>query len=252
MSDSPIEIRILGPLAVARADGSAVPPEAWRTRKCADLLRILALERGRPVRTSILVDLLWPEVDPRHGRGSLRTATSMLRKALGQDHVQRQQAGLALVSAVVDADEYHEIAVAITQAGARQDHHGVLLLTEVAENIYRGDFHADADDSAGWAVFAREEFRRLRLNILAHATQSAMQSGRFREALDLAYTTVHIDPSSESAHRALMRAHAEMGEIGRSLRIFESYRERLADELGVDPSQSIRDLHLHLLQDPTA
>ncbi|CAN5552232.1 hypothetical protein BH11ACT8_BH11ACT8_22200 [soil metagenome] len=243
-----ISIGLLGPLVVVRQDGSVVPHDAWRTGKTMDLLRVLALENGRPVRSSSLVDLLWPHVDPARGRGSLRTAASQIRKAIGQDCLVRQQNDLVLVSATVDVDEYRQLVVAIAQARARQSFNEALLLNEAAETLYRGDLHA-SDDSAGWAVFARENLRRLRLAALGDAACSALQTGRFREALELATTIVHIEPSSESGHRTLMHAHAELSEIGQALQVFERYRTRLSDELGVDPPRSIRELHLRLLRD---
>ncbi len=45
-----------------------------------------------------------------------------------------------------------------------------------------------------------------------------------------------------------MRAHAELGEIGSALRVFEAYRARLAEELGADPSPQTTQLHLRLLR----
>ena len=41
-----IEVRLLGPLQVRRADGSLVHPQEWRTGKTVDLLRLLATRAG--------------------------------------------------------------------------------------------------------------------------------------------------------------------------------------------------------------
>ena len=43
-----IEIRLLGPLYVRRADSTLVEPGAWRTGKTLDLLRLLALGAPHP------------------------------------------------------------------------------------------------------------------------------------------------------------------------------------------------------------
>jgi len=48
-----------------------------------------------------------------------------------------------------------------------------------------------------------------------------------------------------------MRAYAELGETSSAIRVFETYRAHLADELGIDPSRATRELHLRLLQDNT-
>lgn len=248
MKDTTFQVCLLGGLAVTRADGSTVDPGAWGTAKTMDLLRILALEHGRTVRSDTIIGLLWPQADPSHGRGSLRSAASRIRVAIGSDCITRHHGDLSLVRADVDVDELRRLAVAVRQSSTRLAWEETMLLTEAAESLYRGDFHASDDDSS-WAVFAREELRGLRLRVLADATRCALETGRFRDALDLARTVVLLDPSSETAHRDLMRAHAELGEIGKALRVFESYRAVLAEELGIDPSRVTRDLHLRLLQD---
>jgi DNA-binding SARP family transcriptional activator len=244
-----MEIRLLGGLHVVRDDGSVVEPGAWGTGKTMDLLRILALDNGRLVRTGSLIEVLWPDVMPSRGRGSLRTAASRIRSAVGYDCIERQHTDLRLVGAVVDVDEYRELVLSARQAASRRAHAETLLLVEAAEEMYAGDFHA-SDDEHRWAVYARSQLVQMRLGSLADATHAALESGRFREALELARKAVHLDPSSEGAQRNLMRAHAELGEIGQALRAFETYRAHLAEELGIDPSRVTRDLHLRLLQDP--
>ena len=69
-----VEVRLLGPLLVRRADGSVVGAEEWRSNKTLDLLRLLALNSGRPMSVATVVDRFWPSVDRDHGRASLRTA----------------------------------------------------------------------------------------------------------------------------------------------------------------------------------
>ena len=84
--------------------------------------------------------------------------------------------------------------------------------------------------------------------MLTEAATSALALELFREAVDLATIAARLDPTSEAAHRALMRGHAELGEVASALRAFETYRANLAEELGADPSPETRKLHLQLLR----
>lgn len=249
MKNERLDVRLLGTLRVIRDDGSEVDPESWRTGKTMDLVRILCLENGRPVRIDTLIDLLWPDADRTRGRGSLRTAASHIRRAVGFDCLRRHHDGLAVDSVSTDVDELHRLAVAVRQAANRADHDEVSLLVEAAELVYVDDFHA-SDDQSGWATRARDDLRRLRLTLLLDAAQSALDGGRFRATLELARVASAVDPSYEASTRLLMRAHAELGEVGQALRAFETYRSHLAEEFGVDPSRTTRELHLRLLQDP--
>jgi hypothetical protein len=115
------------------------------------------------------------------------------------------------------------------------------------DRLYRGEFHAHDDDS-DWARTEREHLLRVRQEMLTEAALAALELRRFREALDFASSAVDLDWTAETPHRALMRAHAGLGEIGSALRVFETYRAHLAEELGADPSRQTLDLHLRLLR----
>ncbi len=116
-----------------------------------------------------------------------------------------------------------------------------------AEALYAGDFHAHDDDS-DWARTEHSHLVRARQEMLTEAAGSALEIDHFRDALDFALVAVELEATSETAHRALMQAHAGLGEIGNALRVFESYRSHLAEELGADPSRQTLDLHQSLLR----
>lgn len=242
-----IRVRLLGELEVRRRDGSLVEPGEWRTAKNMDLLRLLALGNGQVVRSTGLMERLWPAVSTERARASLRTATSQLRRVLGAPCVVRRPDGLLLEGAWVDTHAFLHGVRRAQQAAREGRPDDVVAATRTADVLYRGDFHAHDDDS-DWALAERTHLVRSRQAMLTEAAGAALEIGLPREALDFAQSAVALDRTSESAHRALMRAHAELGEIGSALRVFESYRAHLADELGADPSRQTLDLHLQLLR----
>ena len=246
-----VRIRILGGLNALRVDGTPVATEEWRTGKTRDLVRLLALDNGRPVRLQGLLEKLWPDASPERARGSLRTASSQIRRVLGTNCVVRHPDGLILQDAWVDAIEFLGQARRVTMA-ARAGHHAqVLAISRMAESLYAGDFRAYSDD-APWAVSARERLALARHDLLCEAAASALAMRLPREAAELADKAVRIDWASERGHRLLMAAHAERGEIAMALRVFETHRAQLAAELGADPSPQTRELHLRLLRGDTA
>lgn len=242
-----VRIRLMGGLAVHRLDGSRVEPDEWRTGKNMDLLRLLALENGRPVRVPALLDRLWRDAPPERARGSLRTACSQIRRAVGTNCIVRHPDGLVLRGAWVDAVAFLDRARRVSLA-ARADHHArVVALARSAERLYAGPFRAYHDDSF-WAVRTREHLASVRHEMLCDAAASALELRRPREAAGLALAAVELDPLSERGPRLLMAAHGELGEVASALRVFEGYRAHLADELGADPSPQTRELHLRLLR----
>jgi DNA-binding SARP family transcriptional activator len=246
-----IWVRLLGGLVVTRPDGTTVSTDEWRTGKTMDLLRLLALENGRPVRPQVLIQRLWPDARPERGRGSLRTASSQIRRTIGTNCVVRQPDGLVLQDAWVDSVRYLQNAARLSRA-ARSEHHArVMDIARAAERLYVGDFHAYDDDSA-WALAERERLAVARHELLCDAATSALALHLPREAVSLAAEAIRLNDTSETAHRLLMTAHADLGEIGSALRIFETYRTQLATELGANPSRQTQELHLRLLRGDSA
>lgn len=246
-----IRIKLLGDFEVIRPDGTRVQPHEWRTGKTTDLLRLLALKNGRPVRQARLVERLWPDVSADRGRASLRTAASQLRRVIGQNCVKRQPGSLVLTGAWVDVSQFLANAQRAHSAALTEDHVRTLCLTQSAEGVYGGTFHAFDDDSA-WAQAERDAITPVRVEMLCDAAVAALELRLPRPALDHASAAVRMDPGSDRGHRALMRAYAEVGELGNALRAFENYRTYLADELGADPSPQTRALHMALLRGPPA
>jgi DNA-binding SARP family transcriptional activator len=246
-----LRVSILGDLEVRRPDGTLVGFDEFRTGKTMDLFRILALNNGRPVRLASVIDKLWPSVSLDRARTSLRTACSQIRRATGVNCIVRQNGGVLLRDAWVDAILFLNDVRHVHAAAQASRHRRVVDLTQAAERLYRGDFHAHNDDSP-WARAERDHLAQARRGMLCDAAEAAIALEEHRAALDLAAAAVRIDRSSETAHRAMMRAHAGLGEIGSALRAFEACRTHLAEELGADPSAQTRALHLRLLRGDTA
>lgn len=241
-----IEIRLLGPTTVRRQDGRLVAPREWRTSKTLDLLRLLALERDRPVRTERLVDLLWPLAEPSRGRASLRTAVSQLRHLLQPECIERTADGLVLRHAWVDTVAFR--ALAAEAGSARRS--GQLACTVTygweAEGLYLRDFQAHDDDSE-WARDARDSLLSARRTVLIDAAEAAVQLGWFRDALDLANRFVGLEPTHEGAHRVLIEAYAGLGRDSEALRTYEQIRVRLDEDLGATVSTPTRELHARVV-----
>jgi DNA-binding SARP family transcriptional activator len=242
-----IRIRLLGQFEVERTDGSIVGWHEWRTGKTRDLLRILALNSGRPVRMSSVIDKLWPHVSLDRARASVRTAASHIRRATGENCIVRQHDALLFRGAWVDTLRFRDDARYVHIAAQAGRHARVVNLGHAAERLYQGNFHAH-DDESPWARAERDHLLRIRRAMLCEVADAAIALGRHDDALEFAGSAVRIDPASEAAHRALMRCYAGLGEIANALRAFEACRAHLAEELGADPSPQTRELHLRLLR----
>ena len=241
-----IEVRLLGPLQVRRADGSLIHSREWRTGKTVDLLRLLATRSGEAVSVDEILEALWPNVDEHHGRGSLRNALGQLRRLLGQSAIERGRDGLVLRDAWVDTAALLKLA----DEARRHARHGRLALAvnvaREAEALHLGEFRTH-DPDALWAVPFRENLEARFREMTLDAAEYAVELGWMRDALELGQRALDADATSERAYRVLMRGFAGLGETERALRIYERCRAVLAEELGIDPSAQSRSLHLEIL-----
>ncbi|GGM30440.1 SARP family transcriptional regulator [Dactylosporangium sucinum] len=212
------------------------------------LVGALALQPGAVVPTWRLVEALWGEEPPRTALRSLHSHVARLRQALsrcGLDGVvQTREPGYALCVDPADVDAARfERAVETVHSGA-QDPAAVL---REALDLWRGPALADADP-AGWVAAEAERLERLRRAALADRCEALLAAGRSAEALTEAERLVAAEPLQERVAGLHMLALARCGRTAEALEAYRRLREALAEELGVDPSPELSELHTALLR----
>jgi predicted ATPase/DNA-binding SARP family transcriptional activator len=249
-----VRFGVLGPLEVWTADGR---PVRVRETKVRALLADLLVRRGHAVSVDRLVEDVWRDAAPVSGVRTLRSKVSQLRRVLeeaepgGRDLLVSRSPGylLRVDGDAVDAGRFEELlrrARALTgepRARAR-------LLTE-ALGLWRGpsafaDFadegfvRAEAGRLGEQRLAAVEELAEARLDLGEHALLAGeltelVAAHPFRERL----RSVHV--------RALYRA----GRQRDALTSLCELRDRLRDELGLDPGRELVELYEAILrQDP--
>lgn len=242
-----VEVRLLGGFSVRTEAGDLVGPATWRTSKTRDLVGMLALRAGQVVPVDLLVDALWPDVDPERGRASLRTAATQVRQVLGPEHLTRRSGGFVLEAVWVDALAFEALVIMAGHHLAAGDASAALSATWQAATLYAGDLCPE-EPYADWVDADREHYRRLLRQLLLDAGEAAVKLGWVRDAVELGHRALQLDPCAERAYRTLMRAYVSLGEPEQALRLYEQCRGALVDAFGADPSAETQALHLQLLR----
>src|SRR5438132_10240189 len=81
---STVAIQLLGRFTVA-VDGVAISGDAWRSRRAADVVKLLALAPAHRMHRTEVMEALWPESDPELSGASLRKALHFARLATGDE-----------------------------------------------------------------------------------------------------------------------------------------------------------------------
>lgn len=248
-----MKIGLLGQLVV---DVDGVGADVGRL---GDLGRIalayLVLERGRPVARDELADALWGEDLPPTWTSALRGVLSRLRSTLAAtglaaDEVVRSELGCWRFCGPGELDVDVE-RVARTVAEAPDQLAGspteARRRLEEAVDLAAGQFLPGAGGQ--WVERRQAEVAALRVRALELLAEAASACGDHGAAAAAASEAIALAPLRESAHRALMTAHAAAGDRAAALRAYEECRVVLAEEVGVAPSPATYDLYVRQLQD---
>src|SRR5436190_12815060 len=214
-----VDVQLLGRFSVA-VDGVPISGDAWRSRRAADVVKLLALAPAHRMHRTEIMEALWPESDPELSGTNLRKALHFARLATGDERSIVNEGGVL----VLWPDARVEIDVERFDAAAQRVLEGSdETASRSAADLYGGDLLPD-DRYESWAFEPRGRLHRRYLDVL--------RAGGLWDRL------AEEDPTDEQAARALMRAHLDAGERREAIRRFERLPKALREHLGVGPDPS--------------
>jgi len=235
---------MLGPFEVRGDDGALADVPGARLRA---LVAALALEPGHAVPKTTLIDWIWGENPPAEAANALQRLVSRLRKALPDGLVEGRAEGYRLTvdPDAVDAVRFERL---LAQARDPEDPRRLPRLRE-ALALWRGAALQDIGLQESEAFdAAATRLEGLRLTAMEERYDAEIALGNGAGLVTELTDVVAAHPVRERLVAALMRALAASGRGSEALLVYERTRERLADELGVDPSPELSALHVALLR----
>ena len=244
-----MEFRVLGAVEVW-AHGVRVDLGGRQPRL---VLAALLLKPGRVVSVDQLIDLVWGQTPPHSARGTVQALVSRLRTALRRSETPVELIGrdpgylLRVDPLAVDA---HRFTALVAQARAAGDDNAVELFDQ-ALALWRGEPLADvADEHLRHRLCAG--LRETRWAAVEERAEVLLRRGRSRQVVDELTDAVLRQPGRQRLTGQLMLALYREGRTDRALTIYRQVRDRLADELGLDPAPALRRLEERILRaDPT-
>ncbi|MEU6171633.1 tetratricopeptide repeat protein [Streptantibioticus parmotrematis] len=246
-----MEFRILGPLRVGRSE-AAEPIGAGKSRT---LCAVLLLEANRAVSVDRLVQALWGDSPPSTAIASLHNHVMRLRRALAGrgDRLITVPSGYLFRTGPgeLDADVFAELLARGRAASRDSDWEQASDACREALALWRGRPLADVSvlETSRDRVHALEEDR---LQCLEGRLEADLQLLRHGEIISELRSLTLSHPLRETFSRQLMQALYRDDRQAEALEAFRTLRQTLADELGVEPSAPLQDLHARILNaDPT-
>lgn len=250
-----VEVGILGPVEVSVSGISIVPTAG----KPSQALAMLALNAGDVVTMRALIEEIWCARPPRSSVQTLQTYILKLRRMLQLAIVERgdvspkdilitRRSGysLAVEPGDVDAIRYDRLSAAGRKAVNEHDYVAASTMLAEALRLWRGPALVDVSTGPLLAI----EVVRLeenRLGDLFLRIEADLKLGRHHQLLGELATLCARHPLMENFCTQHMIALHRSGRQGQALEAYRRLRADMVEQLGVEPSRRVRDLHEAIL-----
>ena len=239
-----MQLGILGALE-ARDGDVAVPLGGVRERS---LLAVLLLHAGELVPTEQLVDELWGERPPKTAVKTVQVYVSRLRKLLGAEAIVTSPPGYTLRVDPEDVDLHRFERLCAEGRRALEADDAALARRRLADALalWRGAPLADF----AYEPFAQPHAARLdelRLTALEDRIEADLRCGRAAELVGELGSLTARHPLRERLRGQHMLALYRSGRQSEALDVFRDTRTTLVEELGIEPTQELRDLEQAIL-----
>ncbi|HVW01831.1 MAG TPA: BTAD domain-containing putative transcriptional regulator, partial [Planctomycetaceae bacterium] len=242
--DDPALLRI-NLLAEFRVSAGTEPPLDWRSRKAAQIVKLLALAPDHALHREQLFERLWPECTPDVAANNLRRTLHVARRLLRTlpldpaPILQTQGGRVHLYPSErlwIDVDAFTAAARAARNAvdpdvywAAIECYSGPLLPDELYSD---------------WAVSGRETLEATYLALLDDVAQLHEVRGEYSQALAALRRLIEAEPLHEAACVRTMRLYALTGRRTLALRQYEQLRQSLEQGLDVTPEPATQALYI--------
>ena len=241
-----MEFRLLGPLEV-RSGKKTLPLGGAKQRA---LLAVLLLHPNHVVSRDRLAELLWNDEPPPTAEHVIEVYVSQLRRVLepgGAPYrvLVRQPAGYVLQVSADDIDTT-QFARLVEGAKALPPAEAAAQLVRALE-MWRGPALADfAGERFAFGEAAR--LSELRLYATEERIDAELKLGHHARLIGELQALVDQHPLRERLCGQLMLALYRSGRQAEASDVYQKTRERLVDELGMEPGPELQDLLKRILQ----
>src|SRR4051812_7771752 len=148
----------------------------WRLKKAKTLVKVLALAPGHQVHRDVLIEQLWPDVDPAAGANNLHQALHAARRVVGAEQVVLRDEVIVLGAdsgIVVDVDAFGAAAASALASNKPAD-------LQQALDLWGGELLPE-DLYEDWATSHRERLNATRAKLVTELTDALVADGRSDE-----------------------------------------------------------------------
>ncbi len=248
-----IRVGLLGGLAIKDEQHRPITVR-WPSEKTRSLFTFMTVNRDVPVHREMILEQIWPGLDPDRANVNFRNTATRLRQALvsalngqlSKDCIfvfkYKKYHLLAGARIQLDTEDFEAL---LKEANHIESSDAKAQLIFRALNLYRGDFLPEIYDP--WTDPLR---RRLRENLLNHLHWLAGHTARvgdYQSCVTVCEKYLALEPFSEEITCLCMRVLARLGQISGVKARYERLKRTLRQELRANPSAQTQELYRSLV-----
>ncbi len=248
-----MDFGVLGSIYVATGRG----PVRLAGDRYRRLLATLLIDFDQVVSLGRLVDSVWDDHPPATAKRQIQNAISVLRRQLvdgpaGAPVIVVDGTGYRIPASAgqLDARIFAQRTAQARGLAATGRAEPAVAELRAALGLWRGAAYQGLSGTAIEAAAARLDEQRLAAT--EECVELELALGRHREVIGELTELVSANPLRERLVGQFMLALYRSGRQAEALRVYHTLRTRLADELALDPSGQLRDLHAAVLTDDPA
>ena len=228
--------------------GVTVSDSDNRSKKLWLLLAYLLYSRNRLLKQNELIELLWSENERgANPTGALKTLFYRLRCELdklfdgaGKQLIVSRNNGYIWNNAFeveLDCESFDELGKVISERGDDAIEETVEML-----RLHGGEYLSRLKDEF-WVMPIATYYHNEYIMHCLRIFPILLDTGRFEDVIEFCKTAAAIEPFHDGIAGYYMRAYIGMGKQDRAVEIYQKYSDRLLSELGIIPSDEIREIY---------
>ena len=235
------EFRVLGTVEILAGDESL---DVGQPRQRAVLAALLA-DTGRPVAPSVLIDRVWGSAAPASPRSALYSYFTRLRQLLA---VVRERTGTPVelvrrgggyvLDVAADAVDLYRFRSLVERARTETGERARADVLREALALWKGEPLIGIDGP--WAATMRAAWTQEQVDAVVAWAALELKLGNPGAVVGVLTGHAHRHPWNETLAAVLIRALSAAGRTADALAQYTAVRQRLAEDLGIDPGPELR------------
>ncbi|MCD7947760.1 MAG: hypothetical protein LUG13_05620 [Oscillospiraceae bacterium] len=249
----PISVTMLGGLSL-HIGSEVLSDDINRSHKLWSVLCYLIVNRNREVSQSEFIDLFWMDENRANPVNALKTllyrVRSMLEPYFGSaiNPILSRRGTYAWNPAIVcDVDIDHFEVLCRKSQDATLENQLRMELYQEAIDLYRGDFLPKLSNHM-WVISKNTYYHGLYIDTIKSYAALLEEAKRYDEMYDLCNHAQRFETLDEGLHIMMIRALLHQGKDAAALSHYEIATELLYRNLGVRPSEELRDLYTDIMK----